>query len=207
MRRLAVILCLFIGGASAGCASAERAGQPPRAEVAETAEAAWRRGRLLANSRRYADAEAAYRRAIELGEPRAMWSLAWLLRNHMKRLDEAETYFRRCLDELPDGSVRVWPSDRVTTVRCALRLQLAELYLQQRRLDDARRLLETVLEEDPDCWVALELLGDHDFKRDDAESARARYAAARDRIGPKEAVEAGILDYKLQYLSLLDPFW
>jgi tetratricopeptide (TPR) repeat protein len=118
------------------------------------------------------EAEAAFRKAIELGAPdnSAHVNLAYLLREHRSQLDEAEGLFRKALEIEPDdaialdglGTVLCWRSqfpEAERFYRKALEIEpgsslfnnnLGEALREQGRLDEAERQYRKALELDPD---------------------------------------------------------
>jgi tetratricopeptide (TPR) repeat protein len=197
MRTWLLLACLTIG-----CAAPRERARAPET-TPETAADWLARGRLLELSRRFDEAEAAYRRAQELGEPMVLWRLAALLRDR-GRLEEAEVCYRRCLEEPPEGEQVLWRSGRTVSIRTAVRLQLAELYAVMKRLDDAERLLDEVQREEPDRWVAEALRGDLEHARGRVAAAREHWARALRGVHEREGSETGGLEWRLRWGDQVD---
>jgi len=153
-----------------------RSGRPaPAAEaldqafqMGESARAWYERGALLdAGKGDAAEAEAAYRRAIEL-DPADAWpwnSLGFLLKNKLQRFNEAEAAYRRAI-ELDPAFAWAWNN---------LGFLLAD---QLKRFDEAEAAYRRTIELDPAFawpWNNLGLLLADQLKRfDEAEAAYRR---------------------------------
>jgi len=118
-------------------------------------------------------AEGFYRQAVLRGYPTALNNLAWLLAKQQRSLQEAESFARRAVEDLPTA----------TTMDT-----LAFVLLQQGQAAEALVHLDRALQLSPKNWQVQEHRGDALWQLGSLEEARAAWAEAG-RLAEDDAVQ------------------